>query len=286
MKLADLTSVVMQRFTKYPLLLEGILKVTDKEARPDDHANLSRAIDLSRTVLAYINHEVMQFENNCSLTELQSRLDMKNMDKLFGPLARYRNLDISNRDLLHRSDLKWKQKGKLVPVDALLFGDILLLLEHNEDKTRHTLRFREDHVPILTLKDLLPPREVASDREHKSFLLVWLSSAGSRMVELSAPTSDASATWRVKLADAIAAAKFGEAGIASDAYQRNIKAYLMRSTTSSSVSSMHLASDRSESTNTSLTEELDDEDDNFDYPHSAVGSAAGSYIEPDIICCK
>ncbi|XP_065185727.1 uncharacterized protein LOC135816320 [Sycon ciliatum] len=226
LKLADLTSVVMQRFTKYPLLLESIQKVTDQEETEYDQ--LTKAIDLSRRILEQINQDVMEFENNRTLFELQSRIEFKNMDRLTGALAPFRTLDISSRELIHRGELKWRMKGKLVTVDAILFPDIVVLLEHNEDKSRYYLRVREDFTPIITLKDLLPPREVASDKERKSFLLVWLTTSGSRMYELSAASSDASEKWRVKISDAIAASKGGTVTVTSQSYSKNIKAYVMR----------------------------------------------------------
>lgn len=228
LKLADLTSVVMQRFTKYPLLLEGILKVTNKESCPTDYSNLATAVDRSRLILEHINQSVMEFENTCAMYMLQSRLDMKNMDKLVGHMANYRSLDISTRELLHRGDLKWRQKGKLMSVDALLFADVLVLLEANEDKTRHCLRVREEFIPILPLADLLPPREVASDKDHKSFLLVSLNRTGSKMFEFSAASCDASSAWRVKLSDAIANAKGGLTDSKHPSSLRNINAFLLR----------------------------------------------------------
>ena len=70
---------------------------------------------------------------------------------------------------------------------GLLLSDMLVLLEHNEDKDRYLLKPRPDpnikgdRSPIITFRDLFI-RDVATDK--KAFFVLSTSSGGPQMHEL------------------------------------------------------------------------------------------------------
>ena len=70
---------------------------------------------------------------------------------------------------------------------ALLLSDMLVLLEHNEDKDRYLLKprpdpnIKSDRSPIITFRDFLV-RDVATD--SKAFFVLSTSSGGPQIHEL------------------------------------------------------------------------------------------------------
>ena len=203
LQLTDLTSIVMQRLTKYPLLLEGINRVTTVEVSPRDSRDLPKAIELCRQALTHVNQVVKEYENQKLLQTIQGRLDTKD---LHGSSSAYRQLDLSLKVLIHNGDLVWRMRQKSQNIHALLVSDLLVLLEHNEDKTRYYLRMRGDVSPVLRLSKTLPPREVATDK--KAFFLVNVSERDKpNMYELAAPSLTDRKTWFRVMEEAIEQSK-------------------------------------------------------------------------------
>ena len=199
----------MQRLTKYPLLLEGILKATTVEISPRDYQLLPDCIQLCRGALDHVNQKVHEHENRRFLQNIAKNLEVsKEMDRMPKPVVNIvRNIDLPRRELLHNGELQWRQRsGKTVTVEVLLFRDLLILLERSEDKSRYYLRPREECSPILILNESLPPREVATDKDKKAFYLVCVGSNGPKMYELVASRPDVSQVWQTKAEEAIKAA--------------------------------------------------------------------------------
>lgn len=75
----------MQRLTKYPLLLENIIKHT--EGGTSEHEKLCRARDQCREILKFVNEAVKQTENRHRLEGYQKRLDATALERASNPLA-------------------------------------------------------------------------------------------------------------------------------------------------------------------------------------------------------
>ncbi|XP_023598367.1 rho guanine nucleotide exchange factor 11 [Trichechus manatus latirostris] len=85
LQLRDLIISEMQRLTKYPLLLENIIKHT--EGGTSEHEKLCRARDQCREILKYVNEAVKQTENRHRLEGYQKRLDTTSLERASNPLA-------------------------------------------------------------------------------------------------------------------------------------------------------------------------------------------------------
>uniref|UniRef100_A0A8B9TEC5 Rho guanine nucleotide exchange factor 11 n=1 Tax=Anas platyrhynchos TaxID=8839 RepID=A0A8B9TEC5_ANAPL len=134
LQLKDLIISEMQRLTKYPLLLENILKHT--EAGTSEHDKLCRARDQCRDILKYVNEAVKQAENRHRLEGYQKRLDATSLERTSNPLAaEFKSLDLTSRRMIHEGPLTWRiSKDKTVDLHVLLLEDLLVLLQKQDEK--------------------------------------------------------------------------------------------------------------------------------------------------------
>uniref|UniRef100_A0A7M4ENL1 Rho guanine nucleotide exchange factor 11 n=1 Tax=Crocodylus porosus TaxID=8502 RepID=A0A7M4ENL1_CROPO len=134
LQLKDLIISEMQRLTKYPLLLENVLKHT--EGGTPEHEKLSRARDQCREILRHVNEAVKRAENRHRLEAYQKRLDATSLERTSNPLAaEFKNLDLTSRRMIHEGPLSWRiSKDKTVDLHVLLLEDLLVLLQKQDEK--------------------------------------------------------------------------------------------------------------------------------------------------------
>ncbi|MEJ1277695.1 Rho guanine nucleotide exchange factor (GEF) 11 [Cricetulus griseus] len=107
LQLRDLIISEMQRLTKYPLLLENIIKHT--EGGTPEHEKLCRARDQCREILKFVNEAVKQTENRHRLESYQKRLDATALERAINPLAaEFKSLDLTTRKMIHEGPLTWR----------------------------------------------------------------------------------------------------------------------------------------------------------------------------------
>lgn len=68
-------------FLQYPLLIESLLAYTDSNKQPEEYEQISRSLERSKEILAYVNAAVQEAENNQKLSEIQRRLDQSSLAK-------------------------------------------------------------------------------------------------------------------------------------------------------------------------------------------------------------
>ena len=204
-QLDALTSCVMQRLTKYPLLLEGIRKYTLREADEGEHTDLTKALEHCRGALSFVNAHVRKCENAKYLLEVSAKLDAKDLEnsKDF-TMSSYRNIDLPLMTLVHHSDLLWRTRRDVIPVHALLLTDLIVLLEYNENKTQYYLRVHGEFGSVIRVNDL-HVRSVAVDK--KAFYLVDLKGEPPRMYSLQAESVADCQRWLTATAEVTEARK-------------------------------------------------------------------------------
>uniref|UniRef100_A0A673H677 Rho guanine nucleotide exchange factor 11-like n=1 Tax=Sinocyclocheilus rhinocerous TaxID=307959 RepID=A0A673H677_9TELE len=208
LQLKDLLVAEMQRLTKYPLLLDNVIKHTET-ASPDLQL-LQRAQARCRGILQAVNEVVRETEHRHRLGQYQRRLDLTPLERLAKP-----NLDLTTKRMIHEGPLTWKvSKDKAIEVQALLLSDLLVLLQRAADE-RLLLRcpsrslgaapdLKIPFCPILRLDSALV-RLVATDNKA----LYVISTSESQIYELVAGTSSEKNTWKDLLEKTIAAATQG-----------------------------------------------------------------------------
>uniref|UniRef100_A0A8C5GLH2 Rho guanine nucleotide exchange factor 11-like n=1 Tax=Gouania willdenowi TaxID=441366 RepID=A0A8C5GLH2_GOUWI len=186
LQLKDLLVLEMQRLTKYPLLLDNIIKHT--EAGSSDLAALQRAQACCRGILQAVNEDVRATEHRQRLGQYQRRLDAA---------PQFKSLDLTTKRMIHEGSLTWKiSKDKQIEIQALLLSDCLLLLQRGPDD-RLLLRFpsrwlggggggdsKTSLSPLVKLDSLLV-RSVATDNKA----LYIISTTERQIYELVAGTS-------------------------------------------------------------------------------------------------
>ncbi|ROL53330.1 Rho guanine nucleotide exchange factor 12, partial [Anabarilius grahami] len=181
LQLKDIIPAEMQRFTKYPLLMDNIAKYTDESEEKD---KVRRAAECCRQIL---NHR---------LEDYQRRLDLSSLKQSENPMiSEFKNLDLTKRKMVHEGPLSWKiNKDKTIELYTLLLEDILVLLQKQDE--RLILRCHSKNLagtadtkhifsPIIKLSTVLV-RSVATD--NRSFFVISMSKNGAQIYELMAQT--------------------------------------------------------------------------------------------------
>ncbi|XP_063295747.1 rho guanine nucleotide exchange factor 11 isoform X3 [Pelobates fuscus] len=208
LQLKDLIVSEMQRLTKYPLLLENVLKHT--EPGTQDYEKLYRCRDRCRDILKYVNESVKQAENEHRLAEYQKRLDATSFERSNNPLAaEFKNLDLTVRRMIHEGSLTWRiARDKTIDVHVLLLEDLLVLLQKQDEKLVLKCHSKTNVVstdtkqtfsPIIKLNSILV-RSVATDK--KALFIICTSELGPQIYELVALTSSEKNTWKELLEEA------------------------------------------------------------------------------------
>ncbi|NXE16719.1 ARHGB factor, partial [Lophotis ruficrista] len=212
LQLKDLIISEMQRLTKYPLLLENIIKHT--EAGTSEHEKLCRARDQCRDILKYVNEAVKRAENRHRLEGYQKRLDATSLERTSNPLAaEFKSLDLTSRRMIHEGPLTWRVgKDKTVDLHVLLLEDLLVLLQKQDEKlvlkchsktASGSSDNKQTFSPVLKLNSVLI-RSVATDK--RALFIICTSELGPQIYELVALTSSEKTTWMELLEEAVQSA--------------------------------------------------------------------------------
>ncbi|KAM4714008.1 rho guanine nucleotide exchange factor 11 [Anableps anableps] len=195
LQLKDLLVSEMQRLTKYPLLLDKIIKYT--EGGSSDLPSLRRAQACCRGILKAVNEDVRDTEHRQRLSQYQRRLDAA---------PQFKSLDLTTKRMIHEGPLIWKiNKDKQIEIQALLLSDCLLLLQKGPDD-RLLLRYpsrwlgggggvitdtKSSFSPLVKLDSLLV-RPVATDKKA----LYIISTTETQIYELVAGSPSEKDTWK------------------------------------------------------------------------------------------
>uniref|UniRef100_A0A3B5M0X2 Rho guanine nucleotide exchange factor (GEF) 12a n=1 Tax=Xiphophorus couchianus TaxID=32473 RepID=A0A3B5M0X2_9TELE len=191
LQLKDIIPVEMLRLTKYPLLLDNIVKYTDD---PVEKHKVKQAADCCRKILSHVNQALKESEDKQKLEDYQRRLDLSSLKQTDNPvILELKNLDLTKKTLIHEGPLSWKMNKDKTILYTLLLEDILVLLQKQDERlilkchskilagtpdTKHTFS------PIIKLSTVL----VRSVATNKSFFVLSMSDNVAQIYELMAPT--------------------------------------------------------------------------------------------------
>uniref|UniRef100_H2RRD3 Rho guanine nucleotide exchange factor (GEF) 1 n=1 Tax=Takifugu rubripes TaxID=31033 RepID=H2RRD3_TAKRU len=188
LQLKDIIPTEMQRLTKYPLLLENIAKNTEDPVEKD---RIQQSAECCRKILNHVNEEVKVMENLLTLKEYQRKLDTSGLKPSNDLYTEYKNVDLTQKKMLYEGPVTWRvTKEKAIEVQCVLLGDLLVLLQKQDDKmvlkcqSKSTIAVQEGKQmlsPIIKL-DSVFLREVATDR--KAFYVIFTWDSGAQIYEL------------------------------------------------------------------------------------------------------
>ncbi|OXB60208.1 hypothetical protein ASZ78_008171 [Callipepla squamata] len=190
--------LVTQRITKYPVLVERILRYTKEQT--EEHKDLCRALHLIKDMIAAVDLKVNEYEKRQKLMEILNRTENKTYTKLkSGHIFRKQDLMRKERMLLHEGLVFWKTAtGRFKDTLALLLTDMLLFLQEKDQK--YIFAAVDQKPSVISLQKLIV-REVAN--EERGMFLISASSAGPEMYEVHMNSKDERNSWMRHIQDAV-----------------------------------------------------------------------------------
>ncbi|KAJ3604759.1 hypothetical protein NHX12_026811, partial [Muraenolepis orangiensis] len=168
--------LVTQRITKYPVLLERILKYTQEATQ--EHADLLEALVRIREVVAAVDLRVSEYEQDQRLRDVWNRMENRSAAKL------------KNGHVFRKQDM--------MNVMALLLPDTLIFLQEKDQK--YMFAAVDQKPPVISLQKLIV-REVAN--EERGVFLISASAAGPEMYEVHASSAEERNTWMRLIREAV-----------------------------------------------------------------------------------
>ncbi|XP_053083861.1 rho guanine nucleotide exchange factor 1b isoform X2 [Pangasianodon hypophthalmus] len=207
LQLKDIIPIEMQRLTKYPLLLENIAKSTEDDLEKE---NIQQAAECCRKILNHVNEEVKHMENLLTLKDYQRRLDTSGLKPSNELYTEYKSFDLTSRSMIYEGPLTWRvTKEKALDVQGVLLGDLLVLLQKQDDKmllkcqSKSNIAAQEGKQmlsPIIKLESAFL-REVATDR--KAFYVIFTWESGAQIYELVAQSVAERKIWTVSIKSSV-----------------------------------------------------------------------------------
>ncbi|XP_053726398.1 rho guanine nucleotide exchange factor 28-like isoform X2 [Synchiropus splendidus] len=190
--------LVTQRITKYPVLLERIIRYTPEGSQ--EHADLSSALAQIRDIITAVDLAVSKYEKSQELQEVLTRLENKSFAKLKnGKVVRKQDLQRERRELQHKGLVYWKTAtGRLKDTLALLLTDVLVFLQEKDQ--RFMFAAVDQKPPVIPLQKLIV-REVAN--EERGMFLISASSVGPEMYEIHTASKEERNSWMRHIRQAV-----------------------------------------------------------------------------------
>ncbi|XP_075301212.1 rho guanine nucleotide exchange factor 2 isoform X2 [Opisthocomus hoazin] len=180
--------LVTQRITKYPVLIERILK--NSKDNEGDSADLSRALKLVKELISAINEEVHACEMNARLWDVYRRVDGRAKVQLpwESRAGVFGKDELLRRKLVHSGCMLWKTAaGRFKDVLVLLLTDVLIFLQEKDQKYTFPML---DKPAVISLQNLIV-RDIAN--QEKGMFLI--SAAPPEMYEVHAASRDDRNHW-------------------------------------------------------------------------------------------
>ncbi|XP_012532331.1 A-kinase anchor protein 13 isoform X2 [Monomorium pharaonis] len=166
---------VTQRLTKYPLLIEPLIKTGIAR---DEGEDLRKALRLVKNILADVDACVADKEREDRKLEIYNKIDAKSFATYRG--AKFKKSDIINRILKFEGTAYLMQgRGKMTAIVVVVLSDILFFLAERDQK--YAFFVPDNKAGIVSLQKLLV-REKA--RQESSIYLISSNPAEPEMFEL------------------------------------------------------------------------------------------------------
>jgi len=155
LQLKDMLASCFQRITKYPLLMENLMKETpDKES--EEYKLIEKACKRSKSILHKVNECVKLAENKQKLLEILRKTERPFNEPL-------NNFDLSSKTLIYEGQLTFRVVKKNFEVLVLLCTDVVVLLLKEGDK--YTLKnINKNICPIVEVKEVITRKNATDSR--------------------------------------------------------------------------------------------------------------------------
>ncbi|KAJ8299846.1 hypothetical protein KUTeg_022593 [Tegillarca granosa] len=188
-EIPDFMLLVTQRLSKYPTLIEAILKSTkDKK----DRENLSTALQLSKDLLHNVDEQVDEYERQQRLVDIYNRMDARATTSYMGKKFKKSDL-LAGRRLIYEGIVGYKNaRGKVTEVMAVILTDVILFLMETNQK--YTFFSQDNKSSVIPLFQLLV-RGKDDTRDSKGIYLISQNKQNPEMYELVCRTGENRHQW-------------------------------------------------------------------------------------------
>ncbi|CAG5093784.1 Similar to Akap13: A-kinase anchor protein 13 (Mus musculus), partial [Cotesia congregata] len=170
---------VTQRLTKYPLLVEPLIKTGTVN---EEKENLRQALNLVKQILGDVDTCVADKEREDRKLEIYNRIDAKSFAHHRGVKFKKSDLMAFNRVLKFEGTAYLMQgRGKMVPVTVVVLSDVLLFLAETRDQ-KYAFFVPDNKAGVVSLQKLLV-REKAG-QESRSIYVISSNPSEPEMFEL------------------------------------------------------------------------------------------------------
>ncbi|CAG9821076.1 unnamed protein product [Phaedon cochleariae] len=170
---------VTQRLTKYPLLIEPLIK-TSKENRQEQEA-LQRALGLVKEVLVEVDAQVAEREKEDRKLEIYNRIDAKSYTVHRDHKFKKSDILQGNRSLKFEGVAMLMQgRAKMQIVLVIVLSDVLFFLQENSHK--YTFFTPDNKAGVVSLQKLLVREKAGQD--SRGIYLISSNPADPEMFEL------------------------------------------------------------------------------------------------------
>ncbi|XP_028913681.1 rho guanine nucleotide exchange factor 28 isoform X1 [Ornithorhynchus anatinus] len=203
--------LVTQRITKYPVLVERILRYSTEGT--EEQKDLHKALRLIKDMVATVDLKVNEYEKKQKWLEILNKIENKTCTKLKnGHVFRKQTLLGRERTLLHDGLVYWKTAtGRFKDILALLLTDVLLFLQEKDQK--YIFAAVDQKPSVISLQKLIA-REVAN--EERGMFLISASSAGPEMYEIHTNSKEERNNWMRRIQQAVERCPEEEGGKANE----------------------------------------------------------------------
>ncbi|XP_071171847.1 rho guanine nucleotide exchange factor 18-like isoform X41 [Mytilus edulis] len=182
--------LVTQRPTKYPILIEHILKSTkDKK----DRECLSKALQLSKELLQGIDEHVDAYELKRRLSEIYQKLDSKSFATYKNRKFKRSDIYANHRSLVYDGQVHMRSaRGKHTEVICVVLTDLIFFLQ--DVNGRYNFHSQDDKSCVIPLFELLV-REKCDTRDSRGIYLISHNKKNPEMYEIVCNTSTERQKW-------------------------------------------------------------------------------------------
>ncbi|XP_056645208.1 rho guanine nucleotide exchange factor 18 isoform X6 [Diorhabda sublineata] len=189
---------VTQRLTKYPLLIEPLIK-TSKENKPEQES-LQKALALVKEILVEVDAQVAEKEKEDRKLEIYNRIDAKSNTVYRGQKFKKSDILQGNRSLKFEGVAMLMQgRGKMQVVLVIVLSDVLFFLQENSHK--YTFFTPVSKTGVVSLQKLLV-REIAG-QDSRGIYLISSDPADPEMFELKVHKPKDKQVWIQAIREAV-----------------------------------------------------------------------------------
>ncbi|GIY04242.1 hypothetical protein CDAR_253691 [Caerostris darwini] len=193
--------LITQRLTKYPLLIDALIKTTKDNKQ--EMEKLYKARSNIKDIVEQVNSAVAEKDRETRLLEIYNRIDAKSTACFRRKKFKKSDLLSDNRKLRYEGTLEWKSaRGKVIEVHMIILSDVIVLLQENNQK--YSFASLDNKAAVISLPKLLV-REKAG-QNSRGLYLISSNPSDPEMYEMLAVSPKDKKQWLQILRDSVAMA--------------------------------------------------------------------------------